>query len=127
MGGKVTKDMAAEMFCMRSEGYSISQIGERFGVSGQTVWEITGKSKHFKRGNKCLERVVYPGLARWMRINGVSMRGLSQKCGMGNNDTISRTLRGKTVPTMNTIGKILKATGLTYEEAFGQEENSGTG
>lgn len=52
-----------------------------------------------------------------MGIEGMSIRGFAEKCGIAPS-TMCRFLNGKTDIQKKNIDKILKVTGLTYEECF---------
>lgn len=66
----------------------------------------------------------YPGLEKYIIDHNLSLREFSEMCGLCNSEgknkasTIHRYLSGKTNPGKKNIDKILKATGMTYEEAF---------
>lgn len=72
----------------------------------------------------CNSEVVYPGLNRWMRKNDMSTRELSRKLDMCN-QTVYRWLKGDVDIRKYGIDKILRLTGMTYEEAFGDPRKEG--
>lgn len=59
----------------------------------------------------------YWRIKKHIRDNGMSIREFSNKCGIAPS-TMSRFLNGKTDIQKRNIDKILKVTGLTYEECF---------
>lgn len=62
----------------------------------------------------------YPRIEKYIDIEGISLRKFADKCGIGAS-TMSRFLNGKTDIQKKNIDKILKVTGLTYEECFAEE------
>ena len=62
----------------------------------------------------------YPRIEKYIGIEGMSLREFSEKSGIAAS-TMSRFLNGKTDIQKRNIDKILKATGLTYEECFSEE------
>lgn len=74
-----------------------------------------------KTWNGCLPfACVYPGLKAWMRRNDWNVSRLADAADLFSN-TLSNNLSGRTEIKMYTIRKILETTGLTFEEAFGEQ------
>ena len=63
---------------------------------------------------------IYPGLKLWMWDNDVNMIKFAELVGV-HVHTISANFRGLTDMRMYTVRRILKVTGLTFEQAFGVE------
>ena len=63
----------------------------------------------------------YPAIHRWMAENRVSGRELARRMDVPC-DTVYGVLRGQNYPGMHTIKALLRATGMTFEEAFREEE-----
>ena len=63
-------------------------------------------------------RCIYPGLYAWMQSQAMSLHAFSQMLDIAYSHAY-RLLTGDTMPRMPLINKILRATGMTYEEAFG--------
>lgn len=59
----------------------------------------------------------YWRIEKYIGIEGMSIREFADKCGIAPS-TMSRFLNGKTDIQEKNIDKILKVTGLTYEECF---------
>lgn len=59
----------------------------------------------------------YISLENYMISQGISLREFADRCGIAPS-TMSRFLNGKTDIQKSNIDKILKVTGLTYEECF---------
>ncbi len=64
----------------------------------------------------------YFGIKRYIRVEGISLREFAKKCDMPVS-TISRFVNGKTDIKKSNIDRILKATGMTYEECFEEERS----
>ena len=62
---------------------------------------------------------IYPGLKLWMWDNDWNICKLGRETGMCEN-TLYINLSGNTDMKMCTIRRILDATGLTFEQAFGE-------
>ncbi len=106
-------------------GKTYEEIGTEFGISKQRVYQlIGGEMKH-----KVVipeERCIYPNLRLWMNENNVSVNKLCRTMYDGRleperTEVLRKALKGSNC-TKNTIDRILKATGLTYEEAFGRSD-----
>lgn len=59
----------------------------------------------------------YPALEGYMIDHNLSLRAFSRKCGICDTG-LCRFLRGESGINKITIDKILRATGMTYEECF---------
>ena len=116
-----------QMKSLRLQGMSYEEIGKVMGVSKQRVYQIIGGTEmnYFKEIGP--DECVYPNLRKWMNENRISRPKLTrlmygeEKYAPTRWETVGRVLGGancrKTV-----IDRILKATGLTYEEAFGRSD-----
>lgn len=65
----------------------------------------------------------YIGIEKYIEVEGISLREFARKCNIPVS-TISRFVNGKTDIKKSNIDKILKVTGMTYEECF-MEDNGG--
>lgn len=109
----MTREEKIGMFCMRMDGYTLQEIGNKYGITREYVRQIldVGKRKDIS------QKIVYPGLKQYLVENKMSVRKLSFLIGT-QYQTALNTLHGKSKPGMDVINKILQVTGLTYEEAF---------
>ena len=64
---------------------------------------------------------VYPAIAQWLRQTGVALKTLAERAWISES-CITNVMKGKETPSKYTIDQILAVTGMTYEEAFRQEE-----
>ena len=119
----ITIDQKVEMYRMRLEGKSYQAIADRFGVSRQYVYRLIGqqcKSEPYRNVN-----VPYTGLKKWMNESRYSIAELARESGCTDNHsyvTITSYLQGSPRMDIDSIRKILRFTGLTFEEAFGEAE-----
>lgn len=61
---------------------------------------------------------IYPGIDTWLRSHNTSLLDFSHSIKLSYAH-IYRIMAEEVSPTKRTIDKILRATGMTYEEAFG--------
>lgn len=105
------------MIAMYDNGMTYQKIGEVFGISKQCVHQLINSGDGIRLST--LTKIPYIGLRMWMLANRVSVKELNKRVG-----TATSITRGCN-PRMDTINKILKVTGLTYEECFNTEEEDG--
>lgn len=127
----MTREQKIEMFAMRLDGYTLQEIGDKYGITRERVRQILTTVACRKANiRKVTENLKYPNLSKWMRDNDVSMGELWVKMGNkpANSGTtkISRLLKGDASLglRMDQIKKILEITGMTFEEAFAEEDVS---
>lgn len=118
----ITIDQKVEMYRMRLEGKSYQAIADRFGVSRQYVHQLFGqkyKSEPYRNVN-----VQYTGLRKWMNESNYSVAKLARESGCTDHSygTITSYLQGSPRMDIDSIRKILRFTGLTFEDAFGETE-----
>lgn len=124
----MTDEEIAKIQKLRNEGLSLREIGKIVGYSYQTVHRYTKPSankRHYTK--KAIDKIVYTGIREWMHKNKTNISSLARE--MGNSTTLPYLygyLYGKRKPGMETIEKILAVTGMTYEQAFVQDEASET-
>lgn len=67
---------------------------------------------------------IYPGINAWLRSHDTSLMALGNSIKLAY-PNIYHIMAGQVSPTKRTIDKILQATGMTYEEAFGDPRKEG--
>ena len=111
---------------MLAEGFNFKEIAEHFGVSRQCI------HFHYTRGNKSMTRnkhkIIYPAIHDWMKSNRENYYTIGRQLYPGvkvPGNTIRLILIGKTrnVP-IDTIKKLSKITGMTFEEMFRTEDEN---
>lgn len=109
----------------RDAGLTYREIAEKHGVSYQCVAQSCSRYSDFNFKAYRREEVVYPNLRRWLNDNKITRSEFIRRMGnvvCGNaHSQISEWFRGKRYPTKSSIDKILKITGLTYEQLFADE------
>ena len=123
IGGRkhMTKQEIVDMFALRMDGVSLQEIGDRYGVTKEYVRQLIGAP----HGIDCRVQVksIYKGLWNWMVSNKISAHRLSNMLSCAENYTsFSRKITGKSALNIREIKDILSVTGMTFEEAFGEEE-----
>lgn len=116
----MTKAEKLTAFQMRMEGISWDDIGEALGYCGTTVYQDIQNSL---RRPKILN-VRFPLIKNYIeRECGGSLKLFAKMCGLSENTLygcFSRKLHRD--PSKETIDAILKQTGMSYQEAFMEEE-----
>ena len=115
-----------EMEKLYESGMTHAEIGREFGISRQRVFQlIGGKTRHHYR-IITKELCVYDGLRDWLNENRVSIGELTRRI-YGEAHAVARKRisdkLGGAIITKTYIDKILKVTGLTYEEAFRRSDS----
>lgn len=122
-----------QMIRLRQEGWTYTAIAQNFGVSQQRVYQLIGSRNISFFKTVTPEQCVFVGLREWMNKHSVSLTELIRRM-YGRNKycaVLSTRLRaylnGTNNMSMGLIDRILKTTGLTYEEAFCRDvkENEG--
>ena len=108
----------------RLNGMTYAKIAAEFGLSKQRVYQIIGGHRG-KIVSIKESQCVFPELRKYLIENNISINALTRKIygsvEPGNRQTISILLKGDNSHKC-IIDKVLKATGLTYEQAFYREE-----
>lgn len=106
----------------REKGLTAAQIAQKYGVSRQAVASAVGKYDPFAYKIVTEEQCVYPLWRGWMNAHKISRAELCRRMGhVGAGMNISRLsayMRGTQSPPKFIIDKLLRATGLKYEELF---------
>ena len=116
MGQRLTQEQIDGMCRMRAEGYAAKEIAAEYRCSLQTVLR---RAPYYPYARAV--PVIYPALDRWMKDNRLSIAAFARIVGIPA-QTLRSNLVGEHTIVKTTIDKILAATGLTYEEAFREEE-----
>lgn len=110
---------------MRENGFTYRKIAEELHVTRQCVWStakrygVAGKNVH----PSTISRIKYNGIKKWIYKN-MSIDSFCRKCGekFGIGSRTYRFLIGDTEGDINIIKNILSVSGLTFEEAFGDDK-----
>ena len=115
----MTKNQEIRAHLLRLDGKNVMEIAKILGVPEDEVASISNQ-KRYKQSVAGSENAKYINLDRWMREHGITRAMFADKSGI-NYSTLNMIIGGKTDFSKSSIDKILKATGLTYEEAFKEE------
>lgn len=119
----MTKEQKIEAYSMRLDGVPIRKIAEKYGVSYQYIQQLLpGKRKDYREKYKSC---IYPNIVKFLHENSMSLKKLSDLCNLSYVG-LQEFLMGKHKGSKKTVDKILKATGMTYEEAFAEEAQDET-
>lgn len=113
----MTIDQKVEMFRLRLEGNTLQEIADRFCITRERVRQILLSTESLRIRTPELPDCVYPNLAKWLNENRYSCSSFAKKVGVCPG-TVYKTLRGNDGLRKETIDKILKETGMSYEQAF---------
>lgn len=101
---------------LRSSGMTYEAIANKYGISRQAVHSAI--RKHNTRAiNVKPQTVVFTGLRNWMNDNHIFVSDLERMTG----EHLRQALRSGKI-NIQSISTILKVTGLTYEQAFSQQQ-----
>ena len=121
----MTREEKIEAYSMLLDGFTYQEIADRFQVSKQRIGQI------FNMRESRYSKIIYPGIRSWMIENNVTVQELNrrmrpEKRTKGNNGLFEK-LRGEREITPEEIERLLRVTGLTFEEAFGRKERGQKG
>ena len=112
-----------QAIALREIGYTYEEIGKALGCSRQYICQLIGKGNPQRFQYIKKEDCAYPKLAEWMNKNKVSRSEFVRRMGLQslpeNIIRFSRILRGEIELKKKEIDRMLKITGMTYEELFG--------
>lgn len=116
----MTTEKINQMIEMRSNGSTLQQIADKFGVSRQYIHTLIPRFNQQTR-KPDYSVWIYPAIAEYCEFNKLGMPDIENEFGITYNSFYS-IMTGRYCPSKTTIDKILKATCLTYEEAFKTKE-----
>ena len=109
---------------MREQGKSYQYIADKFGVSRQRIHQILNCP--YNRKNKTATLCIYKGLSEVIYNRKISVSKLSEATGINTDRvTLGHKLKGESDFKISEIKKILKFTGMTFEECFAEKETPG--
>lgn len=117
----LTREQKIRICVMRTDGYTLQEIADEFGMTREGVRLVINGL--LDRKPACTGN-MYPAIRLALRRKGLSVPGISRSTGI-NLATLYRAVSPDGNPSKKSIDAILAATGLTYEEAFGEEADNG--
>ena len=115
----MTKEQEAIAKILRLDGKSISEVAAHLKVQEKDVEPVFYRKKYTK-SLIGFETTKYFRLDQWMKERGMTRVMFADKSGV-NYSTLCKIMSDSVDISKSHIDKILKFTGLTYEEAFGKE------
>lgn len=114
-------DKKKQMIAMRDAGYVYREIAEHFGCSRQYVTEVCAAFNPSHFSPLRTER-YYPNVKKWCNKNKVHITELCRRCGLtphaNNYGRLKSAITIGSNPTKKTIDKLIRVTGMTYDELF---------
>lgn len=105
------------MFQLKLSGMSYEDIGQRYGVSKQAVQQLLTDVLSTRSRRR---KTAFPGIDQYLFATSSNVTDLYRASHVEDEyNTFLRKLKGITRMDLETIRAILRATGLTFEEAFG--------
>ncbi|MBR4934481.1 MAG: helix-turn-helix transcriptional regulator [Anaerotignum sp.] len=114
----ITKEQEILVRMMRLDGKSVRDVAEVLKLSEDDVSHVYC-AKRYKRSMIGFDTTRHYGLDRWMRHHGMTRVMVADKSGI-TYSTLCNIMNGDVDVSKKHIDKLLKFTGLTYEEAFGE-------
>ena len=112
----LTKEQEVLARMRRLDGKSIAEVAAYLGVPEEDVAPVFSMKK-YTQSIIGFETTKFIRLDQWMRHNGMTRVMFADKSGI-NYSTLCNIMNGSVDASKKHIDKILKFTGLTYEEAF---------
>lgn len=123
----MTKEQKLEMFSMRLDGATFQEIGDKFGLTKQRVEQILNfrSGYGYKKSIKNSEKCIYKGLSDYIYRENLTLGELTEIIGMkcSTTELAKKRITGVRPFKINEIRKILKITGMTFEECFSLKES----
>ena len=113
----MTKEQKIEAYARRLAGESYQSIADSFGVTRQYIYLIL---HNYNETNKLNEICIYKGLGSFLEKKKMTLKEFTELlgCNYSNGVTLKKKLKGLSSFTMDDIRKLLKITGMTFEECF---------
>jgi len=123
---KAIEDRNDEIYRAIVDGkQSFGEVAKKWGLTRQSVWAIIQMKERKLSGQtkqgELVDRIIYPGVQNWIVHNSMTIRYF---CEFVCSDSVStagairRFLNGETGGNIRIIKDILQATGMTFEQAF---------
>lgn len=107
----------------RAKGMTYREIAGWFGVTAEAVRQQLSSMEPANFNAITEKRCIYPGIRLWMNQQHITPRRLAEMMGYAASsetvNRIARVLSGKTDIKICDIRLLLRLTGMTFEEAFG--------
>lgn len=112
---KMTRGRKCQAYALLMQGRTVHQIADALGT------DVEGLARYMLRMDAVVSReCACPGIANWLKEHNMTGVELAEAAGISR-QTISNVLVGRTSGNPTTRRAILRATGMSHEEAFGEE------
>ena len=105
---------------LKMQGYTQRQIADIYGCTQADISVILKRFGDLYREEE--KETAYPGIYDWMVKNNCTYTKFAKCIGMSIT-SVSLLMTGRRKPCFDTIKAILKYTGMTFEEAFGEVQD----
>ena len=119
----MTKEEKVEMFRMRLEGKTLQEIGNKYGITRERVRQILSYGSKEEKVLKIKKYCIYKKISEYMAKNHITVGEIGEILGICRTSVVYK-LKGDTAFKIDEIKKILKFTGMTFEECFATEEDN---
>ena len=116
-----SKENIMKMFEMRLEGKTLEEIGQHFGVTRQRVMQILDYKIEKACAGRKISKCIFPGIVNWLYKNEMTLKELCNGINCMCVTAFYQKMHGEKELKMSQIRAILAFTGMTFEEAFGEE------
>lgn len=127
----MTNEELLDIVKMRLDGYSLEEIGEKYGITGsgvrKAIYSICSRRHNtgFNAGqDRVYAQIIYPRIRERMEDYKWSCARLAMESGIAR-QTLYNILYGDTIrPKLNSQRAIAKALDMSVDEAFRKEERN---
>ena len=113
-------NLCLEISRRRAQCRTVEEIAADLGYSPSWIAALSGGKYRFKLRDKPNERIRSPAMRQVLYERyGNTVSAFARACGLSC-AAVSRALYGLSTPSQTTIDRILRESGLTYEEVFKQ-------
>lgn len=118
---KLSDDDIVQAATMRKNGASLKDIADSLGVSKQRIGVILRNTGRATCKPRNTHSIIFPSIRKYLNENRMSISRFAVLCNISG-QTMNRAITGQTDMLKRTIDQILRVTGMTYEEAFKEDE-----
>lgn len=116
------KDNLKEVEAMLEAGYTYQYVADYYGVTRQRIFQLCPKysTRSGKLGRPVGSSYIYRNFVKYLEDRNIGIMQFCKECGLHSNCVIG-VMTGKKNPNKTIIDKLLKGTGMKYEDLFALE------